>query len=105
MENLFGFKNGKAGAALTIRVSPRSSNPGLAGIMDDGVIKFRLASPPVDGKANEELIKLLSKMMKVPKTNLEIIAGETSKTKIVAIYGIDSDRVNQILQEIINQRN
>ena len=69
--------------------------------MDDGVIKFRLASAPVDGKANEELLKLLSKLMKVPKTNLEIIAGETSKTKIVAIYGIDSDGVNQLLQETI----
>jgi len=101
MDNRSGFKNGKAGAALTVRVSTRSSNPGIAAIMDDGIVKIRLSSAPIDGKANEELIKVLSKLMKVPKTNLEIIAGQTNKTKIVAIYGIDSDRVNQILNETI----
>jgi len=101
MDNRLGFKNGKAGAALTIRVSTRASTPGITGIIEGGIVKIRLSSAPVDGKANDELIKLLSKIMKVPKANLEIIAGHNNKTKIVAIYGIDSDRVNQILRETI----
>jgi uncharacterized protein len=102
MDALTGFKNGKAGSALTIRVSTRASKPGIIGILEDGIVKVRLSAAPVDGKANDELIKLLSKIMKVPKGNVEIIAGETNKTKIVAIYGIDSDRVNQILFETID---
>lgn len=104
MDNLRGFKNGKAGAALTIRVSTRASSPGIIGIMEGGIVKIRLSAAPVDGKANDELIMLLSKIMKVPKANLEIIAGHTNKTKIVAIYGIDSDRVDQILHESIKSK-
>lgn len=102
MDTHLGFKNGKAGAALTIRVSTRASNPGLTEIIEGGIVKIRLSAAPVDGKANEELIKLLSKILNVPKNNLEIIAGHTNKTKIVAIYGIDSDRVNQILSETLH---
>ena len=101
MDNRPGFKNGKPGVALTIRVSTRASNPGITGIIEGGIVKIRLSSAPVDGKANDELINLLSKIMKVPKANFEIIAGHTNKTKFVAIYGIDSDRVNQILHETI----
>lgn len=101
MDQRFGFKNGKSGAAITVRVSTRSSTAGISGIMEDGTIKIRLTSAPVDGRANEELIKLMVHIFGIPKTNFEIIAGISNKTKLVAIYGIDSDMVNQIIQEIV----
>ena len=102
MENQFGFKDGKAGAAITVRVSTRSSMAEICEIMDDGAIKIRLTSAPVDGKANEELIKLLSKELKVPKTNLEIITGFSGKTKIIAIYGYDSEYINRRIYELVH---
>jgi uncharacterized protein (TIGR00251 family) len=100
MENRFGFKDGKAGAAITVRVSTRSSLAEIGEVMDDGAIKIRLTSAPVDGKANEELIKLLSKDLKVPKTNIEIITGFSGKTKIIAIYGYDSGYINNRIYEL-----
>jgi uncharacterized protein len=96
-----GLKNGKSGAVITVRVVPRSSNAGIAEIMDDGIIKVRLSAAPIDGKANDELIKILSKTFGCPKSNIEIIVGNSNKTKLVAIYGLDSDRVNQIISQVL----
>lgn len=101
MDRRLGFKNGKSGAVISVRVITRSSNVGIAGIMDDGSVKIRLASAPIDGKANEELIKVLAKTFDCPKSNIEIIAGSSKKMKLVAIYGIDSDLVNLILSKVI----
>lgn len=97
MQNNLKLKDGKAGAAISVRVSTRSPRTGITKIMEDGSVKIGLSSPPVDGKANEELLKYLAGIMHVPKSNLEIIAGQTSKNKLIVIFGIDSDRVNQIL--------
>ena len=76
-------KEGKT-LVLDIRVSPRASRSEIVGTAD-GVLKVRIASPPVDGAANAELIKLLSKSYGVPKSNVEIISGQSSKTKRVRI--------------------
>lgn len=101
MERRLGFKNGKSGTVISVRVITRSSNTGIAGIMDDGSVKIRLATAPIDGKANDELIKILSKTFDCPKTNIEIISGSSKKMKLVAIYGLDSDTVNLILSQVV----
>jgi uncharacterized protein (TIGR00251 family) len=46
-------------------------------------LKIRLKAPPVDGEANAELIRFLSKHFKIPKSRISIIRGETSKKKLV----------------------
>ncbi len=97
MENKANFKNGKAGSAISVRVTTRSPRTAIAGILDDGTIKIKLTSPPIDGKANEELIRYLSGVMQIPKTNIEIISGQANKNKLIVLFGIDSDRVNQLI--------
>jgi uncharacterized protein (TIGR00251 family) len=69
---------------LNVRVEPRSSRPGIAGPYGDG-IKVKLKSPPVDGKANNELIVILAKEYGVPKRDVEIVTGMNSKNKVVRI--------------------
>jgi uncharacterized protein len=101
VQRRLGLKNGKSGAVLAVRVTTRSSSPGIAGIMDDYSLKVHLASAPVDGKANDELIKILAKTFDCPKKDIEIIAGIAIKTKLVAIYGLDSDLVNKIINRVI----
>jgi uncharacterized protein (TIGR00251 family) len=68
-----------------IRVLPRSSKNEVVGEMADGTLKVKLTAAPVDGEANKELIKLLSKEWGVPKSNINIIKGLTSRNKIVGI--------------------
>jgi len=56
----FNMHDGKVGSALAVRVLPRSSRNEIAGVMEDGTVKIRLTSPPVDGKANQALVEFLS---------------------------------------------
>ncbi len=70
---------------IKIRVVPRSSKNEVVGPMSDGAIKVKLTAPPVDGKANESLIQLLSKHYDVKKDKIKIVSGLTSKNKIVEI--------------------
>lgn len=70
-------------------VAPRASRTTLAGI-HDGALKIRLAAPPVDGAANEELIGFLSRLLGVAKSSVSIVAGQSSKRKTVEAGGLKS---------------
>lgn len=52
-------------------------------------VEIAIAAPPVDGAANEELVRFLSKLVGVPKRSVEIVRGETSQTKLIAVRGVD----------------
>ena len=69
---------------LCVAVQPRASNNALVGIHGQQ-IKVRLTAPPVEGKANQALIKQLAQWFKVPASRISIEQGETSKRKIVHI--------------------
>lgn len=73
---------------IKIRVLPRSSKNEVVGEMADGTLKVKLTAPPVDGKANEALIKLLAKHFDVSKNKIKIVAGTTSKNKTIEIIQI-----------------
>ena len=72
-----------------VGVIPRASKSEIIGEYA-GALKVKLTSPPVDGAANKELIKLLSKEFGVSKTDIEIVSGQTSKRKKVKIGGVES---------------
>jgi uncharacterized protein (TIGR00251 family) len=74
---------------LKIKVEPRFSRSGIAGMYGDA-LKVKLTSAPVDGKANKELIAMLAKELGIKKRDVEILSGETSKNKIVKLIGVKS---------------
>ena len=71
---------------FNVRVLPKSSKSEIVG-EHDGALKVKIKSPPVDGAANAELIEMLAKFFDVPKSAVEILSGQTSKTKQVKISG------------------
>ena len=79
------------GIKLFIRLSPKAKREGLEGIYidPDGNQRLKIAVPaaPVDGKANEALIKWLAKYLHVAKTSITLIAGETDRAKTLLISG------------------
>jgi uncharacterized protein (TIGR00251 family) len=81
-----------AGAVFRIRVVPRASRREIAGVQDDA-LKLRITAAPVEGKANEECIRLLAEVLGVKKAQVTIIAGHTSRTKTVAVEGLKADQV------------
>ena len=88
----------KDGAIIfAIRVVPRASRSQIVG-EHDGALKIQLTSPPVDGAANAELIKLLAKTFGVSKSDVEIVAGETSKSKRIMIANLSQSRFEEMIK-------
>jgi uncharacterized protein len=79
------------GVIISVRVVARASRSEIAG-MRGGALLVRLAAPPVDGAANQELVDVLSKVLAVPKRDVSIVSGTSSKQKRVRISGITVDR-------------
>jgi len=79
-------------ALIDVRVIPRASRSGFAGIRD-GAMLVRLTAPPVDGAANEELVELIARAVGVPKRAVSIVAGERSRLKRVRVSGVSIDEV------------
>ena len=101
----FKLSDGKQGAALTIRVTPRARKTEIGGVLDDGTVRIRIAQPPVDGKANKALIKFLSEVLGVRKSKIDIVAGEKGLDKIISILGMPAaDAELKIKEWIANQR-
>ena len=85
----FHFHDGSTGSALTIRVTPRASRNEISAVLDDGTVKVRLTAPPVEGQANEALVKFLGDVLDIAPSRIEIVAGQTGRDKLVTITGID----------------
>lgn len=86
----------KNGAVIfNVKVVSRASKSEIVGA-HDGALKVRIASPPVDGAANSELIKLLAKTFDVSKSHVEIIGGQTSKTKQIKISNLTAEKLCEI---------
>lgn len=99
-EELPFIRTTERGITLSIVVLPRSSSNSVAGVTD-GRLKIKLTSPPVDGKANVALIAYLSKLLKIKKSSIEILKGETSKKKTVLLEGITEDEILNIISKTI----
>lgn len=84
------------GVRLRIRVQPSASRSEIAGRYGDA-IRVRLESPPVDGKANEALSRLLSDVLAVPRRAVTLCAGAGSRSKVVEVAGVDVATATRLL--------
>jgi len=83
---------------FNIRVVPRASKSEVVGEFDGG-LKVRIAAPPVDGAANEEVVKFLAREFGRPRADVSIIAGQTSKTKRICVSGGTVKRLLELAGE------
>ncbi len=82
---------------FSIRVIPRGSRSEIVG-EHDGALKVKLASPPVNGAANAELIKLFAENFGVSKSDIEIVSGETSKNKRIKINNLSKSKFDEVIK-------
>jgi len=90
------FSEDNRGLTFAVRIVPRASRSEIAG-EQSGALRVRIAAAPVEGAANQELIKLLAKSFKLPQKAVEIVSGAASKNKIVRIQGADATRLRQLV--------
>ena len=75
-------------ATLSVRVQPRARSDVLVGLRE-GVIVVRVAAPPLDGRANDAVCRLLAGALGVRRTDLTILRGEQARDKVIAVDGVD----------------
>ncbi len=88
------------GVTFAVRVQPRASRSQIAGELD-GALKIRLAAPPVDGEANDELIRLLAKLFDLPRSRVVLLSGHNSRNKVISVSGISREACERILREVL----
>jgi uncharacterized protein (TIGR00251 family) len=86
----------EGGVTFAVRVVPRASKNEIAGIHGDA-LKIRLTAPPVEGRANEALIAFLAKRLGVRRSQVEIVAGATSRRKMIRVVGMLAQEVEEQL--------
>jgi uncharacterized protein (TIGR00251 family) len=77
-------------ADLVIRVQPRAKRSEVAGERG-GAVVIRVSAPPIDGKANAAVCRLIAERVGVPKSAVRIVRGESSRDKVVQIDGLSTD--------------
>ena len=75
----------KTGLKFNIYVQPRSSRNQVVGLHGDA-LKVKITAPPVEGAANKMCIAVLAKVLNVPKSAIEIVSGQASRTKRVQVW-------------------
>jgi uncharacterized protein len=81
---------------IEIRVQPRASSNEIVGFRD-GVLRVRLQAPPVDGAANEALIRFLADEFGVPRRQIRIVSGSGSRNKIVEVESVALPALDRLL--------
>jgi uncharacterized protein len=81
---------------LTLRVQPRSRKNEIAGERA-GALLVRVTAPPVDGKANEAVRRLIAKRLRVPARRVSIVRGESARHKLLEVEGIGDDELRRAL--------
>jgi uncharacterized protein (TIGR00251 family) len=79
------------GIRLRIVVQPRAGQTGIVG-EHGGALKIRVAAPPVDGAANDALVRWLAERLHVPRSAVTIGSGGSGRSKVILVTGIDPDQ-------------
>ncbi len=83
-----------------VRVVPKAKKNEIAGL-EGGVLKVRIAAPPVSGKANEALVKFLAQALGVRKRQVEIVRGQRARDKTIRVRGLSEKEARKRLWNLI----
>jgi len=91
----------ESGGAVTfsVRVQPGAKKSGVTGAVGEA-LKLATTAPPVEGRANEAVVELLAKLLRVPKSSITIAAGRSGRNKRVKVQGVAAAMVRERLEDI-----
>ncbi len=78
----------RAPLRIPVRLTPRGGADRVDGVLD-GVLRVRVAAPPVDGAANRALLRLIADELGVPRGSVRLVSGESGRAKVVEVVGLD----------------
>jgi uncharacterized protein YggU (UPF0235/DUF167 family) len=74
---------------FVVRLTPRGGADRVDGVGEDGLLRVRVAAPPVDDAANQALVRLIARELGLSRTAVRIVSGATARRKTVAVDGLD----------------
>ena len=80
-------------ARLEVKVTPRARRNKIAGLFQGRMISVKVTAPPVDGRANDQLIDFLAEQLGISPDDIEIIRGHTTRHKVLEINGLSEDEI------------
>ena len=81
---------------ITVQIQPNAKQNEVL-VFEEGVLRVKIAAPPVKGKANKELVDFLSQLLGISKSSINIDKGLTSRRKVIAIEGLSQAEILQRL--------
>ena len=84
-QHLLRIAHAKIPVTLAVKVIPKSSRNEIAGVLDDGTLRIRVAAAPEKGKANEALCAFLAEELGIAKSRVTVVRGHSSSRKLVRI--------------------
>jgi uncharacterized protein len=88
-----------AGVSFAIKVQPRARRNAVVGELG-GAVKIALTAPPVDGRANQACIEFLVELLSLPRSAIEIVSGQSSRSKVIRVAGISVQQLRVLLQRV-----
>jgi uncharacterized protein (TIGR00251 family) len=79
-------------ARVTVKVHPRARRTAVSGRLGDAW-KVDLAAPPVERKANEECVRFFAKLAGVPRSQVRLVTGQSSRMKVIEIEGVPQEEL------------
>ena len=101
-DRTYRLHDGKKGAALAVRVTPRASKNQIVGALHDGTIKIHIKAAPTEGQANDELVNFLSDVLGIAKSRIEIVAGGRGRDKLISVLDMDAETLHKKIVENID---
>ena len=79
--------------SLVVRVTPRAARDEILGVDGAGVLRLRVAAPPVDGRANASVARLVASELDLPVSAVEIVQGGAGRRKRLLLHGVTAERL------------
>lgn len=94
-----------AGITLAVRAQPGAKKTTITGLYGEGAsaqLKIAVHAPPIEGRANDALMAFLAETFALPKSSVELISGESSRSKVFLLRGVTFEQAQSTLRREIN---
>lgn len=85
------------GTLLNLRVSPGARRSSIEGPYGECALKAKIAAPPAGGKANAEVERFLASLLGIPRSDVTVVQGASSKDKVVLVRGLGKVETQKLL--------
>ncbi len=89
------WREAAGGVRIDLLVTPRAARSEVAGVAADR-LRVRVAAPPVEGAANDELVRFLAKALGVPRAAVAVVAGAAGRRKTALVRGVGGEAVRRL---------